>query len=113
MANSKSKKPVAEPAVASEAAPVEKKKYDKGRWAYPHTRAKGYAQENRKRVHMWGAKEGEQLTEIEQGVCLGYLQCQHDHAGVYKYYHALNELGMTKEQAMAYSKQKQKKNKNK
>ena len=39
MANSKSKK-----LEAAQAAPVEKKKYDKGRWAYPHTRAKGYAQ---------------------------------------------------------------------
>lgn len=106
MANSKSKKPE-----AAQAAPAEKKKYDKGRWAYPHTRAKGYAQENRKRVHMWGDKEGEQLTDIEQGVRLGYLQCQHDHAGVYKYYYAQEKLGMTKEQAMEYSKQNQKKKK--
>ena len=97
--------------IFTSAAPAEKKKYDKGRWAYPHTRAKGYAQENRKRVHMWGDKEGQELTEIEQGVRLGYLQCQHDHAGVFKYYYALNTLKLPKEEAMAYSKQNQKKNK--
>ena len=106
MANSKSKK-----SESVSTGTTEKKKYDKGKWAYPHTRAKGYAEENRKRVHMWGDKEGEELTQIEQGVRLGYLQCQHDHAGVYKYYYALNTLKLPKEEAMEYSKQNQKKNK--
>ena len=37
------------------------------RWTAPHKRAKGYAEERRARVHKWGQKEGQELTEYEAG----------------------------------------------
>lgn len=75
------------------------------RWSVPNKRAESYAQERRARVHQHGQKEGKQLTDYEAGMRSGYLQCQSDHAGVYKYKKALSE-GKTKAQAKAYSRKK-------
>lgn len=75
------------------------------RWSVPNKRAESYAQERRARVHQHGQKEGKQLTDYEAGMRSGYLQCQSDHAGIYKYKKALSE-GKTKAQAKAYSRKK-------
>ncbi len=55
------------------------------RWAVPSKRAKGYAAERKAKVHQHGPKEGKELTDYEAGIRSGYLQCQTDHAGIYKY----------------------------
>ena len=57
----------------------------KARWMVPSKRAKGYAQERKAKVHMRGAKEGQELTEYDKGFRSGYLFCQTDHAETYKY----------------------------
>lgn len=75
------------------------------RWFVPSKRAKGYAEERKAKVHQRGQKEGQELTEYEKGLRSGYLQCQSDHAGVYKYKKALAE-GKTKDEAKAISRQK-------
>ena len=80
-------------------------KYRDGRWSVPSKRAKGYAEERRAKVHQHGPKEGKQLTDYESGIRSGYLQCQNDHAGMYKYKKALSE-GKTKEEAAAISRRK-------
>lgn len=59
--------------------------YNKKRWAIPHKRAKSYAEERKAKVHMHGPKEGKELTDYEAGIRSGYLQCQTDHSGIYKY----------------------------
>ena len=55
------------------------------RWAVPSKRAKSYASERKAKVHQHGPKEGKELTDYEAGIRSGYLQCQTDHAGIYKY----------------------------
>jgi len=60
-------------------------KYNKRRWKVPHKRAKGYAEERKAKVHKWGPKEGKELTDYEAGIRSGYLQCQTDHAGIFKF----------------------------
>ncbi len=75
------------------------------RWSIPSKRAKGYAEERRVKVHKWGQKEGKQLTDYESGIRSGYLQCQSDHAGMYKYKKALEE-GKTKKEAIAISRKR-------
>ena len=55
------------------------------RWMVPHKRAKRYAEERKAKVHQRGPKEGKELTDYEAGIRSGYLQCQTDHAGIYKY----------------------------
>lgn len=80
-------------------------KYNKRRWAVPSKRAAGYAVDRKAKVHTYGKKEGQQLTDYEAGLRSGYLQCQSDHAGVYKYKKALNE-GKTKREAKRISQQK-------
>ncbi len=55
------------------------------KWAVPSKRAKSYAKERKAKVHMHGPKEGKELTDYEAGIRSGYLQCQTDHAGIYKY----------------------------
>ncbi len=55
------------------------------KWAVPSKRAKSYAKERKAKVHMNGPKEGKELTDYEAGIRSGYLQCQTDHAGIYKY----------------------------
>jgi hypothetical protein len=79
------------------------------RWSIPSKRAKGYAEERKAKVHKWGQKEGKELNDYEAGMRSGYLQCQSDHAGFYKYRKALDE-GKTKAEATKISRQKGKKN---
>jgi hypothetical protein len=83
-------------------------KYNDGRWTVPHKRAKGYAEERKVKVHKWGQKKGEQLTDYEAGLRSGYLQCQNDHAGMFKYKKALEE-GKSKKEARRLSRIKGKK----
>ena len=80
-------------------------KYNQRRWAVPTKRAKNYAEERKSKVHQRGPKEGQELTDYEAGIRSGYLQCQTDHAGVYKYKKAISE-GKTKAEARAISQQK-------
>lgn len=77
-------------------------KYNKKRWSVPSKRAKGYAEERKVKVHKWGPKQGRELTDYEAGIRSGYLQCQSDHAGIYKYKKALSE-GKSKAEARAIS----------
>ena len=83
-------------------------KYNQRRWAVPKNRAKNYAAERKAKVHQRGPKEGRELTDYEAGIRSGYLQCQTDHAGLYKYKKALND-GMSKAEAREYSQKKMKK----
>ena len=78
------------------------------RWLIPNKRAKGYAEERRAKVHQRGQKEGKELTDYEAGLRSGYLQCQSDHAGLFKYKTALNE-GKSKAEAKRISRKKKKK----
>ena len=80
-------------------------KYNKRRWAIPSKRAKGYAQERKSGVFQRGEKEGQELDEYNKGLRSGYLLCQSDNAGIYKYKKALAE-GKTKEEAAKISRQK-------
>ena len=80
-------------------------KYNNRRWSVPSKRAKGYAEERRAKVHQHGPKEGKELTDYEAGIRSGYLQCQTDHAGVFKYKKALAE-GKSKAEAREISQQK-------
>ena len=74
------------------------------RWFVPNKRAKNYAEERKAKVHQRGQKEGKELTDYEAGLRSGYLQCQSDHAGLYKYKTALNE-GKSKAEAKRISRQ--------
>ena len=78
-------------------------KYRDGRWSVPSKRAKGYAEDRKARVHTYGPKLGKQLTEFEEGMRSGYLQCQTDHSGIYKFKKALAE-GKSRDEALALSK---------
>ena len=78
-------------------------KYRDGRWSVPSKRAKGYAADRKARVHTYGPKEGKPLTDFEAGMRSGYLQCQGDHAGIFKFKKALEE-GKSREEALALSK---------
>ena len=82
-----------------------KKNYNERRWSVPTKRAKGYADDRKAKVHTYGPNEGEALNDYQLGMRSGYLQCQSDHAGLYKYKKALQE-GKTKEQARAISRKK-------
>ena len=75
------------------------------RWTKPSKRAEGYAKDRKAKVHTYGPNEGKELTEYQLGMRSGYLQCQSDHAGMYKYKKALEE-GKTKAEARAISRQK-------
>ena len=72
------------------------------RWLIPNKRAKSYADERHAKVHIHGQKEGQELSDYEAGLRSGYLQCQSDHAGLYKYKTALDN-GKTKAEAKAIS----------
>ncbi len=74
------------------------------RWQIPNKRAKNFADERKAKVHQHGAKEGEQLSDYEAGMRSGYLLCQSDHAGLYKYKDAINS-GKSKEEARKISRQ--------
>ena len=80
-------------------------KYAKRKWSVPNKRAQSYAEERKSKVHHHGPKEGKQLTDYEAGIRSGYLQCQTDHAGLFKYKKALNE-GKSKTEAKAISQTK-------
>ena len=73
------------------------------RWLVPNKRAKSFAEERKNKVHMHGDKEGNELTDFEAGLRSGYLMCQSDHAGLFKYKDALNK-GKTIAEAKALSK---------
>lgn len=73
------------------------------RWFTPNKRAKSYAEERKSKVHMRGQKEGKELTDYEAGLRSGYLQCQSDHAGLYKYKDAISQ-GKSKSEAKRLSK---------
>ena len=77
-------------------------KYNNRRWYIPSKRAKSYADERKAKVHQHGPKEGKELTDYEAGIRSGYLQCQTDHSGIYKYKNALAE-GKTKQEAREIS----------
>ena len=76
------------------------------RWLTPNKRAGKYAEERKAKVHTHGPKEGKELTDFEAGMRSGYLQCQSDHAGLYKYKKAINE-GKSKKEAKEISRAKQ------
>lgn len=65
--------------------------YNERKWLVPSKRAKGYAEERRLKVHKFGKKQGEELTEYDKGIRSGYLLCQSDHAGMFKFKKALDE----------------------
>lgn len=96
------KKPAATPA-APEAPTSGHRNYNERRWMKPSKRAEGYAKDRRSKVHTYGPKEGQELTEYDKGIRSGYLLCQSDHAGMYKYKKALLE-GKSPEEARAISK---------
>ena len=77
-------------------------KYNRRRWQIPSKRAKGYAADRKARVYTYGPKEGKELTDYEAGIRSGYLQCQGDHASIYKYKKALAE-GKSKDEAREIS----------
>lgn len=83
-------------------------KYNQRRWSVPSKRAKGYAEDRKAKVHTYGKKEGKELTDFEAGIRSGYLQCQGDHAGLYKYKKAISE-GKSKQEAARISREKSKK----
>lgn len=78
-------------------------KYRDGRWFPPRKRAAGYAEERKTKVHKWGSKEGKELTDYEAGLRSGYLQCQNDHGGMFKYGQA-RDAGFSKKDAGEMSK---------
>lgn len=102
-------------AKAEKEAPKDEKKNDESksenkyggdrRWTKPSKRAKGYAEERKARVHKWGDKEGKELTDYESGIRSGYLQCQSDHAGMFRYKKAL-DAGLSKEEAAKFSRER-------
>lgn len=75
------------------------------KWMTPSKRAKGYAEERKSKVHMRGKDEGKELDPYNQGLRSGYLLCQSDHAGSYKYHEAI-KAGKSKEEARKISRMK-------
>ena len=94
--------------MASKGKTEAKKTYDNSRWSVPSKRAKAYAKDRKAKVHTYGSKNGKELTPFEAGMRSGYLQCQGDHAGLYKYKKALAE-GKSKSEARQISRTKTKK----
>ena len=80
-------------------------KYNRRRWTSPKKRSKAYADDLREKVHTYGKKEGQELTDKEACLRIGYLQAQNDNAGMYKFKKAIAE-GKSTEEAREYSKQK-------
>ena len=78
---------------------------DERLWVVPNKRAEGYAQERHAKVHQRGKKVGKELTDFESGLRMGYLQCQSDHAGLYRYKSAL-DAGYSIDEAKKFSKEK-------
>lgn len=80
----------------------------KRKWMTPSKRARGYADERKSKVHKYGKKKGQELTEYDKGIRSGYLLCQSDSAGAYKYAEALR-AGKSKSEAAEISRTKGKK----
>jgi hypothetical protein len=57
-----------------------------GKKPFPGGTANGRRQQIQ--VHKWGPKEGRELTDYESGIRSGYLQCQTDHAELWKFKNA-------------------------
>ena len=75
------------------------------RWMKPNKRAKGYAEERKLKVHMFGKDKGQELDDYNKGLRSGYLLCQSDHAGMFRYKKAM-EVTKNKEYAQQYSREK-------
>lgn len=75
------------------------------KWMKPSDRAKGYADERKLKVHKFGKKKGEELTEYDKGIRFGYLLCQSDHAGMFRYKQAM-DAGLSKTEAKKFSREK-------
>lgn len=75
------------------------------KWLKPSDRAKGYADERKLKVHKFGKKVGEPLDDYNMGLRSGYLLCQSDHAGMFRYKQAM-EATNDKEYARKFSKEK-------
>ncbi len=75
------------------------------RWFMPNKRAANYAEERKAKVHTHGSKEGKELTEYEKGLRSGYLQCQSDHAGLFRFKQAMDAFG-DKDYARQFSREK-------
>ena len=73
------------------------------KWLKPSRRAKGYAEERKKGIHLRGDKKDQPLDDYNKGLRSGYMLAQSDNAGMHKYKQAMN-AGATKEEATAYSK---------
>ena len=76
--------------------------FSKRRWTTPHFRAQRFAEERKLRVHKVGPKKGQELDDYNKGLRSGYLLCQSDHAGRYRYDQAIAE-GKSKTEALEYS----------
>lgn len=76
--------------------------FSKRRWTTPHFRAERFAKERKERVHTVGPKKGLELDDYNKGLRSGYLLCQSDHAGRYRYDQA-REAGKSKKEALEYS----------
>ena len=85
-------------------------KYNRKKWSVPSKRAKNYADERKSKVHERGPREGHPLTDFESGLRSGYLQCQKDHAGLYKYKQG-SKMGLKGQELIDYSQKKLAKNK--
>lgn len=83
----------------------DKPDYSERKWIKPSNRAKGYADERKLKVHKFGKKVGEPLDEYNLGLRSGYLLCQSDHAGMFRYKQAM-EATNDKEYAKKFSKEK-------
>ena len=84
---------------------AESNKKRERRWMTPSKRAKGYAEERKLKAFKYNkAKVNTEFTDYDAGVRSGYLLCQSDHAGAYKYSKALSE-GKTKAQAKKISRE--------
>ena len=57
------------------------------------------------KVHMFGDKQGQELDDYNKGLRSGYLLCQSDHAGQYRYKQAMEAFN-DKEYAREFSRQK-------
>lgn len=79
--------------------------YTERRWMKPSKRAKGYAEKRKEKVHKFGPKEGQELTEYEKGIRSGYLLCLSDSAGAFIYGQAIKD-GKTKQEAVKISRTK-------
>lgn len=64
---------------------------------------KGMRKSAERKCTSGGEKEGQELTEYEAGMRSGYLQCQNDHGGAFKYGKA-RDAGFSKREAGTLSK---------